>query len=379
MRKIDFVFFDAGGGHRSAANALKAVAEQTGRDWEVRLVNLQEILDAMDVFRKLTGIRLQDIYNRMLANGWTLGSEYLLRGMQGVVRAYHPKQVRMLSDFWHGDTPDMVVSVVPNFNRALFEGWQRVSPGAPYVTILTDFADYPPHFWIEKQDQYFICGTVKALQQARSMGHSADRTFLVSGMILRPSFYNPPEVDRSAERQRLGLQPDMPTGLVLFGGHGSKKMLRIAQELQVTQRQLQLILICGRNEKLAGDLRAIDARIPMHIVGFTQDVPYYMAISDFFIGKPGPGSITEALAMHLPVIIERNTWTLPQERYNADWVLEKGVGMIVPNFARVDDALNEMLAPANFDRYRTNAAAIRNNAVFEIPDILDGILAASPR
>ena len=46
------------------------------------------------------------------------------------------------------------------------------------------------------------------------------------------------------------------------------------------------------------------------------------------IGKPGPGSISEAVAMKLPVIIERNSWTLPQERYNADWVKERQAGMI---------------------------------------------------
>jgi 1,2-diacylglycerol 3-beta-galactosyltransferase len=313
----------------------------------------------------------------MLANGWTLGAEYLLRGMQTIVRAYHPTQVRMLAEFWRRETPEMVVSVVPNFNRALFQGLRAVSARAPFVTILTDFADYPPHFWIERQDQYFICGTEKALGQARAMGHPAEKTFLVSGMILRPSFYERRELDRGAERKRLALQPDLPTGVVLFGGHGSAKMLRIARELQHATRPLQLILICGRNQKLAGQLRAIESRIPMHIVGFTPDVPYYMAISDFLIGKPGPGSISEALAMHLPVIIERNAWTLPQERYNADWVREKGVGLVVPDFARVDDAVNQMLEPANFARYRAQAAGIHNNAVFEIPDILDEIVRRS--
>ena len=57
-----------------------------------------------------------------------------------------------------------------------------------------------------------------------------------------------------------------------------------------------------------------------------------MSLADFFIGKPGPGSISEAVAMGLPVIVERNTWTLPQERYNADWVLERNAGLVLPNF-----------------------------------------------
>ena len=54
-----------------------------------------------------------------------------------------------------------------------------------------------------------------------------------------------------------------------------------------------------------------------------------MLLSDFFIGKPGPGSVSEAVAMRLPVIVERNAWTLPQERYNAEWVLEKQLGLVV--------------------------------------------------
>ena len=60
-------------------------------------------------------------------------------------------------------------------------------------------------------------------------------------------------------------------------------------------------------------------RMPMHVEGFTREVPYFMGLADFFIGKPGPGSISEALAMRLPVIVERNAWTLAHERYNADW------------------------------------------------------------
>ncbi len=54
---LNFVYFDAGGGHRSAALALQAVIEAEGYDWNVQLVNLQEVLDPLDVFRKVTGIR----------------------------------------------------------------------------------------------------------------------------------------------------------------------------------------------------------------------------------------------------------------------------------------------------------------------------------
>ena len=73
VKKLDFIFFDAGGGHRAAANALREVMESQSRPVEIRMVNLQETLDSLDVFRKLTGLRMQDIYNLMLKKGWTLG------------------------------------------------------------------------------------------------------------------------------------------------------------------------------------------------------------------------------------------------------------------------------------------------------------------
>jgi hypothetical protein len=371
---VHLVYFDAGGGHRSAANALRLVIERQQRPWEIQLVNLQELLDSLDIFRKLTGLRLQDVYNLMLKKGWTLGSPQLTAGMHVVIRLYHRKQVALLEKFWRGARPRMVVSVVPNFNRAMAEALRRAAPGVPFVTILTDIADYPPHFWIERESEYLICGSERAVAQARALGRPDSRIFRTSGMILHPRFYEPVGVDRRAERRRLGLDPDLPTGLVLFGGQGSSVMLEIAARLDAPGIPMQLILICGRNEKLAARLRGAAHKMPRFVEGFTTEVPYYMHLSDFFIGKPGPGSISEALAMKLPVIIERNAWTLPQERYNAEWVREREVGLVVPNFRRVGEAVRTLLAPDNFARFRANAAAIDNRAVFEIPDILQTIL-----
>ena len=374
MKKIDFIFFDAGGGHRSAANALRLVIKQQQRPWEIRLVNLQELLDPLDVFRKLTGLRLQDIYNLLLKKGWTLGSPQLTRGMHLVIRLYHRKQVRLLESFWRQSRPDMVVSLVPNFNRALRESLGRALPGTPFVTILTDLADYPPHFWMERQQQFLICGSERAVEQARELGHSDEWVFRTSGMILDPRFYEPITIDQRAERQRLGFHPDRTTGLVLFGGQGSRVMLEIAQRLDHSGLPLQLIFICGRHQKLYRALSRGKHRLRRLVEGFTTEVPYYMHLSDFFIGKPGPGSLSEALAMKLPVIVQRNAWTLPQERYNAEWVIEKQVGLVVRNFRNIAAAVRSLLAPANFARCRAHAAALNNRAVFEIPDILEQIL-----
>ena len=361
MKRIHLVYFDAGGGHRAAATALKSVIETQHRPWDVSLVNLQELLNPLDIFRKLTNIRLEDLYNLMLAKGWTLGSAYWLRMVHGTIRLYHKSTVRLLTKYWKETNPDLVVSLVPNFNRAMRESYD-----GPFVTILTDFADFPPHFWIERQNQFLICGTDRAAAQAKALGHPEDHIYRASGMILRPKFYDPIQGDRCAERARLGLDPSKPTGLVLFGGQGSKVMLEIAERLS----QYQLILICGRNEELAAELRARGG--PHFVEGFTSEIPYYMHLADYFIGKPGPGSISEAVAMSLPVIVECNHWTLPQERYNAEWVREKNVGVVLPHFRGVREAVDTMLD--SLERYHANVRKIENRAVFEIPEILDRLL-----
>ena len=375
MKTLELVFFDAGGGHRSAANALCEVARRQSRPWNMEMMNLQELLDEMDIFRKLTGIRLQDVYNLILRRGWTLGSTQMLPLMHGVIRVYHSQQVRLLERYWSAKKPDMVVSVIPNFNRALYQAANRALPGVPLVTILTDMADYPPHFWIERQPQYLICGTEKAREQALRAGHSPDRVFLTSGMILHPRFYEQVEVDKVRDLEALGLDPALPTILMMFGGEGSSTMLDIARRLNTNSLKVQLIAICGKNSRLLSELNAMPRSIPMHIEGFTKEVPRFMRLSDFFIGKPGPGSISEAVAMGLPVIVECNAWTLPQERYNAQWVEEQGVGLALKSFSReIVDSVRKMLDPVRRAGFVACVQRLKNRAVFEIPDILEQIM-----
>jgi 1,2-diacylglycerol 3-beta-galactosyltransferase len=378
MINADLVFFDAGGGHRAAAEALRLVMEEQG-GWNVRLVNLQELLDPIDLARKVTGLRMQDLYNLMLKKGWTLGTPQTVRVMQFLIRLLHGQTVQLLQEFWRPRPADLVVSVVPHFNRALAQSVRQVRPATRFVTILTDIADYPPHFWIEPQAQYVICGSDRAAAQARALGIGDGRIFQASGMILHPRFYQPIVCDRRAERKQRGLDPDLITGLVLFGGQGSDAMLEIAAALDAEgPPNLQLIFICGRNEKLAEALRRRRTRLGNFVEGFTKEIPFYMTLSDFFIGKPGPGSVSEAVAMRLPVIVERNAWTLPQERYNAEWILEKHLGLVVPGPSQIPAAVKQFLEQGNLARCRAQAAAIHNQAVYEIPAILRRIVEGTP-
>ena len=370
LKTVDLVYFNAGGGHRSAALALQEVIREQGRPWNVRLVNLLEVLDPEHKFRKYTGMAPEDYYNKRLARGWTLGLAQELKILQGMIRLGHTSLVRSLQQHWLETEPDLVVSLIPNFNRSLYESLASSLPGVPYVTVMTDLADLPPHFWIEAgQDQHLVCGTPRAAEQARAAGYPEHRISLTSGMILRPSFYRPTSVDRAAELRALGLDPQRPTGIVMFGGHGATQMWRIAEQLHDTQ----LILICGRNQSLAGKLCGMTSSAPHAVIGFTDDMPRYMRLGDFFIGKPGPGSLSEALHIGLPVVTFENSWTMPQERYNARWVRETGVGLVIKSVRPIRAAVAELVG--SLPEFGARVRRLRNRAVFEVPDILADVMA----
>ena len=372
MKRVDLVWFNAGGGHRAAAMALEQEILAQGRPWQVRKVNLTEVLDPSALFKRVTGIEPEDIYNKRLASGFTLGLAQELKLLQALIRVGHQALVQRLRRHWQATQPDLVVSLVPNFNRSLHDSLHMARPGVPFVTVLTDMADHPPSFWIEPDlQQHVICGTAHAVSQALAAGCPPSRVHRATGMILRPEFHVAPRLDaiqRQAARLAVGLDAHTPTGLVLFGGTGSRVMKRIAARLP----QTPLILMCGRNELLARELRAMPATAPRIVVGYTGEVMRWMQLADFFIGKPGPGSLSEAIQMGLPVIVTRNAWTMPQERWNSQWVQQHDLGVVQRSFADIQAGVDQITR--RLDDYRSHVRAVDNRAVFEVPRILQRIL-----
>jgi 1,2-diacylglycerol 3-beta-galactosyltransferase len=196
-----------------------------------------------------------------------------------------------------------------------------------------------------------------------------------SGMIVRPEFYNRHQTCRSDERRRLGLDPELPTGLVMCGGYGSRRMLTIAQRVAESGQPIQLIFICGHNQYLRQQLIAMELPLRCHVEGFTGNVPYFTQLADFFVGKPGPGAISEALVSGLPLIVARNASTMVQERYNAEWIVRNQLGLVIPSFSEIGRAVAAIIDEEQSRRFRARVAMLNNRAVFEIPEILDEIMA----
>lgn len=367
---IELIYFEAGGGHRAAMKALAAAVGNSKPHWSLEITNLQELLLPVDPLFLTTRIKSQDVYNAAISRGWTRTSRPYLRALQTAINLHSSLMERELIKNWKNSRPDMVVSLIPNFNGVMFRALQSIHPGVPYVTIMTDIADTPPRFWQEPQDQYMICGSPKAYLQARLTGwYRPERVFRASGMILSPSFYGPPG-SPLLKRAGLGLEVDKTTLLISFGGNGSAVISEILDHLDALRLPFQSIVLCGRNEKLRLGLAA---RKGCHAVGFTDRVADYMRLADVFVGKPGPGSLSEALHLGLPVIVENNARTLVQERYNATWVEEQGVGIALRQFSEIGKALTFLLSGDTLGEYRGRANALHNRAVFEIPEMLGAI------
>jgi len=347
----------------------------------IELVNLQKLLEPLDFVRRFTGMNIQDCYNLLMRREWTLGIGAIVPVLQAAIGLWHRDLERALEQHWQARPAELVVSVVPHFNHVLQAALRRALPRARFAVALTDLADYPlaprfyqRNFWLTATPDLVFCGTAKAAEQARAARCAPASIVRTSGMILRPSFYTEEaamdEAERRRQREALGLEPDLPTALVLFGGAGSRRMLLVARELERARTPLQAIFLSGHNAKLAAAMETRHWRIPHRLEGFSDDVSGFMRLADFFIGKPGPGSLSEALQLGLPALVERNAWTLPQERYNAQWLEEQGYGVALPSFRKLHTGVEWLLEPGRLQEFRGRLAGIENRAVFEIAERL---------
>jgi 1,2-diacylglycerol 3-beta-galactosyltransferase len=304
----------------------------------------------------------------------------LLRILHGLITLRRRALVRELRQRLAGRRPAAVLSVIPNFNGVVRDALAAEHPGVPLLVLLTDFADFPPRFWIEPGLSRVIVGTDEAARQALAIGIPPERISRVSGMVLHPRFYRTDRADaRARVRRELGIPEDAFTVMLLFGGKGSPEMEPLAARLRELGPEWRVIAICGDNKELLAKLEAAagPAGGRLHPVGFTDRVADFMAGSDLLITKPGPGSLAEAFHQGVPVVVTRNRHTIPQERFNARFVEEHGLGLVVGHWKEIPPAVAGLARdPARRERLRAATLALpENRAVYEAVAIVGGEVA----
>jgi 1,2-diacylglycerol 3-beta-galactosyltransferase len=370
---------DAGGGHRAAARALVAAAEETRAPFRFRVESFQEVLLPLDLLKRTTGVSLEAAYNLILKHRASALMVPLLRLMHAGIRVRRRALVRRLVAWLRAEPrPRAVVSVFPNFNGVLRDALREALPGVPLVVVLTDLADFPPSFWIEPGLDRVVVGTQEAADQAAALGIPKQQVSRVSGMMLHPRFYRAsgPEV-RERVRAELGLGPADFTVCLLFGGKGSPEMAPLTGRLLREEPELRVIAICGDNPGLFERLAGLDTGSGRLVrFGFTDRVAELLAASDLLVTKPGPGSLSEAFHQRVPVIVTRNVHTIPQERFNTDLVARRGLGLVVSSWRGIPGAVGYAREPARHAAMRAALDALPpNRAVYEVLELLERTLA----
>lgn len=211
------------------------------------------------------------------------------------------------------------------------------------AVVVTDFAAH--NLWLQPNvDRYFVAAEEVRVHLVSS-GVARDR-IEVTGIPIDARFQNLPE--RAAARERLGLPMDRDVLLVMASGMERKTAAYLAHQLRELRWPARAVLVCGRSEDLRGDLlqatAEVEGLVDFDVLGYTQDMPTWMAAADMLIGKPGGLTTAEAFAAGLPFAVVQ-PYPL-QEEANANYVIEHGAGVRIEPLTTLNHKVRSVLESA---------------------------------
>mgnify|MGYP000933605865 FL=1 len=330
-KRILFLFSDTGGGHRSATEAMiEALELEFPGRFEPRMV---------DFFREYYPSPLRfapEIYPPIsrVPQAWrfTFRAFDSKGRARAVTQISYPYVRRGAKRLVRENPADLIVSVHPLVNAHLVRA-MRHSP-IPYLTVVTDLVSTHA-LWYDRRADLVVVPTVEAGDKAVEYG-IAEGNLRVIGLPVAERFSKPLD-DRKAWRERMGWRVDLPVILLVGGGDGMGPLKRVAKAINEARLKATLVVICGRNAELKADLEKVDWKLPVHLYGFTTEMPQFMAASDMLVTKAGPGTISEAFISGLPLVLYAR---LPgQEDGNVRYVEKLRAGVWAPRPREVVDAL----------------------------------------
>jgi 1,2-diacylglycerol 3-beta-galactosyltransferase len=274
--------------------------------------------------------------------------------------------------------PDVIVSIHPMLNHVTVHALQELGLHIPFLTVVTDLVSV--HYaWFAPGVDSYIVPTEQAKKLYLKRGLDAGLVHML-GMPIDPKFTL--KVDEKERLQRkFGLQYDLPVVLLVGGGDGAGGLQAAVRAISQARLPVQLMVVTGRNKRLYTHLQRTRASLHVHatIFGFVQNMPEIMHAADVIITKAGPGTICEALACHLPIIL--SGYVPGQEEGNIDYVTNNEVGVLAMDPATLVDALRRLVIPGSSElrRFVENAKKLsRPMASFDIANsILDNLPASA--
>jgi 1,2-diacylglycerol 3-beta-galactosyltransferase len=382
VKKVLILSNNSGGGHQKTARILAQTLNRHG--WQPDIIStFRELFP--DYFQ-LFGIEGEVFYNKLVLTKEMTHFIYRLFFISAhyfIIQRHRHVFAQRFATFWRQEQPDLIISVIPLLNQVIANSLTRIKPAIPFVIIQTDLFEFHETFWLTPTGTWFVAddktytvvGTEEAYQQVLSLFVSdKSRVFKMSGNIIDPHFLEEPEGELCTGRKALGLDPEKPVGLFLYGGFAPNRVLKAAKALNRLDNQVQFIFICGKNQPLKDRLEALETRYNKVVVGYTWQVPYYMRLSDFLIGKPGPGTIMEGLAANLPLLMDGSSVIIHESR-NIEWVERHGFGLLFNHPAQLLTRIEELTRPEIYDPLKRKVSAYENRAVLEIPGVIETIMA----
>lgn len=209
--------------------------------------------------------------------------------------------------------------------------------------------------WIQPEVDLYIVDPNQVAPFLESQGVPQSKV-LACGVPVDPQYESLPT--QTEARQRLGLLPGIPVLLILFGGTGIGKPSRIIAGIKSVRTQFQQVWIAGRNVRLRQRVeRRLAGYKNCRVLGWANNMHEWMTASDLLLGKPGSGTVLEAINAGLPILafdplpgIERRTSELIEKKQIGHWIRHP------KQFAEVIDRL--LSHPGALQQLRTNALSM---------------------
>lgn len=376
MKKILIFYGSYGGGHLSAAKAIKQELESNYTDIEVKMV------DCIEYINKYVNKLTTEAYKELAKKAPVLWKYVYKDSQKGPLATISTTSNKLMSHklnvLLQEFKPDLIISTHPFGTQMCGILRKKDKINCKIATVLTDFHIHAQ--WLvfnEYIDDFFVSNEQMKLDMIKCS--IPEEKIHVTGIPVSKRFLE--DFDKTAICKSFGLDPEKETVLFFAGGEfglGRNTTFMTLKALERLFSKIQVVAISGKNPKMKKKFEELVATTGsedrIKILEFTDKVPELMSISSIVVTKAGGLTITESLTSHLPIIIIN---PIPgQEEENAEFLEKKGVGIWLKKNDKIEEELYKILNdPEKLQHMKINARLLaKKNSTRDICETLLGKL-----